>query len=183
MEQRATPVTVAVSRHVRPGREVEFEEWARRITDAAEKYPGHLGAGHIRSAETGGEHTLVYRFDTQEHFDAWQNSVDRARLVEESRPLIDGEPRLETATGLEYWFHDSGSSYASPPVWKQALLTWLGLYPVVLVVANTVGRLIASWPLPARSVLTSGLSVALMTWAVMPLVTKAFRPWLRTGGP
>jgi len=180
MEQQTTPVTVAISRRVRPGREADFDAWSQRITDAAEKFPGHLGAGHIRSAETGGEHTIVYRFDTQEHFDAWQNSLDRTRLVEESLPLIEGEPRLEIATGLEYWFHDSECSDASPPpVWKQALLIWLGLYPVVLAVAYTVGVLLAPWPLPARSVLTTGLSVALMTWVVMPLVTKAFRPWLR----
>lgn len=180
MNDQPVPVTIAVSRRVCAGREAEFEAWAQRITGAAARFPGHLGSGHIRSAETGGEHTLIYRFDSRDHFDAWQGSEERARLVEESRQFIEGAPRVETATGLEYWFHDPGCSYGSPPpVWKQALLTWLGLYPVVLVVAYTVGLPIAKWPIPVRSIVTSGLSVVLMTWVVMPRVTRLFRRWLR----
>jgi antibiotic biosynthesis monooxygenase (ABM) superfamily enzyme len=66
-----------------------------------------------------------------------------------------------------------------PPVWKQAVLTWLGLYPTVLAVSYTIALLIAPWPLPARALVTSGLSVALMTWVVMPNVTRWFSRWLR----
>jgi antibiotic biosynthesis monooxygenase (ABM) superfamily enzyme len=162
------------------GRDAEFEEWSQSIASAAAAFPGHLGSGHIRPATPAGEHTIIYRFDTQEHFDAWQSSAERERWIDASRELVTGEPRLETATGLEYWFHDPTCSYGSPPaVWKQALLTWLGLYPTVLLVAYTVARLVEQWPVPARLVVTSGLSVALMTWIVMPLVTRAFRGWLR----
>ncbi len=35
---------------------------------------------------------IVYRFDTQEHLDAWLASPERADLVAEGAPLIDGEP-------------------------------------------------------------------------------------------
>lgn len=183
MSEKTAPVTVAVSRCVRAGREPDFEAWVRRITAAAQQFPGHLGAGYIRAAESSGEHTIIYRFDTREHFDAWQNSSERAELVEESRDFIEGAPRLETATGLEYWFHDPACSMASPPlVWKQALLTWVGLYPTVLVISYTVGLLIARWAIPARVVVTTGLSVGLMTWVVMPFVSKSFRGWLRPTG-
>lgn len=184
MAEPTRPVTVAVTRRVRPGLEREFDAWAREISEAAGRFPGHLGAGHIRSAMQGGEHTIVYRFDTQEHFDAWQGSEERARLVERSRHLIEGEPRVETATGLEFWFHDPACPSSPPPrVWKQALLTWFGLYPTVLVVSYTVARLIETWPLPARAVITTALSVLLMTWVVMPRVTRLFRGWLgRTAG-
>jgi antibiotic biosynthesis monooxygenase (ABM) superfamily enzyme len=181
MSAQKEPVTVAVSRRVRPEREADFEMWARGISEAAEKFPGHLGAGHIRPAEAGGEHTIVYRFDTPEHFDNWQNSPERLSWIEASRGLIEGEPRIERATGLEYWFHDPACSYGTPPpVWKQAILTEIGLYPTVLVVAYTVGLLIAGWPLPVRSLVTTVLSVTLMTWVVMPVVSRVFRGWLQS---
>lgn len=183
MTSPGTPVTAAVSRRVKPGEQARFEEWADGITSAASSFPGHLGAGLIRPSESGGEHTIIYRFDTPEHFDAWQASQERAGWIEASRELVEGAPRIEKATGLEYWFHDPGCSYgSSPPAWKQALLTWFGLYPTVLFVAYTIGLLMARWPVPARSIVTSGASVALMTWAVMPIVTKAFRRWLRPLG-
>lgn len=179
MNGRNRPVTIAVSRRVAPGREADFAEWARRIAGEAERFPGHLGSGYIRPAEPGGEHTLIYRFDSQAHFDGWQDSPERARLVEDSRSFIGGEPRVDITTGLEYWFHDPAGPSGNPPVWKQAALTWLGLYPVVLAIGYTLGVLIAPWPLPARAVLTSGASVLMMTWIVMPMVTRAFRDWLR----
>lgn len=175
-----SPVTVAMSRCVAPGREAEFADWAEGISAAAARYPGHLGAGHIRPADPGREHTIVYRFDTKEHFDRWQGSEERAQWVERSRDLIIGEPKAQIATGLEFWFHDPACSYGTPPpAWKQALLTWLGLYPTVLLVAYTVGLLVAPWPVPLRSILTTALSVLLMTWVVMPIVTRAFRRFLR----
>lgn len=181
MNEHAGPVTVAVSRRVRPEREADFETWASGICEAAEKFPGHLGAGHIRPAETGGEHTIVYRFDTPEHFENWQNSPERSSWLDASRELIADEPRVERATGLEFWFHDPSCSYGTaPPVWKQAILTEIGLYPTVLVVAYTVGLLIAGWPLPVRSLVTTALSVTLMTWVVMPDVSRVFRGWLRS---
>jgi uncharacterized protein len=176
------PVTVAVSRHVVPGREADFAEWARGISADAARFPGHLGAGHIRPARADDEHTIVYRFDTRKHFNAWQDSEERRRWMETSRDLIVGEPRVQMATGLEYWFTDPSCAVGPPPrVWKQALLTWLGLYPTVLVVAYSIGALIAEWPLPARSVVTTALSVILMTWVVMPVVTRVFRGFLRPG--
>lgn len=178
--QSEGPVTVAMSRRVVPGRESEFAEWAKGIMDAAALSPGHLGAGYIRPADPDGEHTIVYRFDTKEHFDRWQGSEERAGWIERSRDLILGEPRVQLATGLEYWFADpTCANGASPPVWKQALLTWLGLYPTVLLVAYTIGVIVVPWAVPVRSIVTTGISVLLMTWVVMPVVTRVFRGFLR----
>ena len=58
-------------------------------------------------------------------------------------------------------------------------MTWVGLYPTVLLVAYTVGSAVSGWSIPFRSALTAGLAVPIMTWAVMPFVTKLFRRWLR----
>jgi len=182
MMSRATPVTAAVSRRVKPGSEAQFEEWARDVTTVASSFPGHLGAGLIRPAEPGGEHTIIYRFDTQEHFDTWQASEARAQWIESSREFVEGEPRVEKATGLEFWFQDpSSSSDSQIRRWKQALLTWFGLYPTALLIAYTIGVLMAQWPVPARSAVTTGVTVVLMTWLVMPTITRIFRGWLRSG--
>lgn len=173
-------VTVAVSRRVRHGRETEFAEWVRGITDEASRFPGHLGAGYIRPAQPGGEHVIVYRFDTPEHFNTWQSSKDRARWMQRSRDLISGEPRIETATGLEYWFRDvCPQAPSGPPVWKQALVIWIGLYPTVLLFGYAALWLIGHWPLPLRSLITTGLTVALMTWLIMPVLTRLLRRWLQ----
>ncbi len=180
MSTGPSPVTVAVSRRVRPGREAEFEHWADGIAAVAAEFPGYLGNGHLRPAEECAEHTLVYRFDNEEHLGAWLRSTERSDWVQRSRDLIEGEPHTEMATGLEYWFRDPSMPDAGPAVWKQALLTWVGLYPTALAVAYTAGLLVAAWILPLRSLVTTALTVVLMTWVVMPLVTRLFRGWLRS---
>ncbi len=175
-------VTVAISRHVAPGRDAEFAEWVHGITAEAARFPGHLGAGYIRPASPNGAHTIVYRFDTREHFDAWQQSPERQRWTDAAHHLVAGDPNVQMATGLEYWFDDPSCAGGAPPkVWKQALLTWLGLYPTVLAVAYTIGVPVEGWPVPLRTAVTTALTVALMTWIVMPVVTRAFRGFLRPG--
>ena len=61
---------------------------------------------------------------------------------------------------------------------KLALLTWAGAYTVIMAVLAVGGPTLASWPLALRALALSGLMVAAMTWVIMPLMTRLFRPWL-----
>ena len=169
-------VTVAISRQIRRGREADFAEWAQGIIEESSQYPGHLGAGYIRPATPEGAHTIVYRFDTPEHFEKWQSSDTRERWLGRSRDMIVGEPRLEKATGLEYWFR--GACPPGPPAWKQALTIWVGLYPTALLFSYVSLWLIGKWALPLRTIFTTALVVILMTWLVMPVLTRLLRSWL-----
>ena len=64
------------------------------------------------------------------------------------------------------------------PVWKMALLTWIGLWPVVTLMMWTVRPLIADLPVPLQTLLMTAIIVPLMTWALMPMLTRVFRGWL-----
>ncbi len=101
-----TEITVAITRRVRPGKEDEFDAVYREMSERAAGFDGHLGGGHIRAAHPGGEHVIVYRFDSPEHLDAWQDSEDRQRLLAELDSVIEGDVREERSTGLEFWFAD-----------------------------------------------------------------------------
>jgi antibiotic biosynthesis monooxygenase (ABM) superfamily enzyme len=61
---------------------------------------------------------------------------------------------------------------------KLTLLTWAGAYAVIMAVLIVGGPTLASWPLALRALALSGLMVAAMTWVIMPLMTRLFRPWL-----
>ena len=72
---------------------------------------------------------------------------------------------------------------AAPPRYKLALLTWAGAYAVITLILVVLGPAMAPWPLPLRTLLISGLMVAALTWAVIPLLTRLFRGWLTTVSP
>jgi antibiotic biosynthesis monooxygenase (ABM) superfamily enzyme len=66
-----------------------------------------------------------------------------------------------------------------PPRWKLAVLTWVGIYPLITVLLWVLGPVIRGIPLP---LVTLGLTIPLvsvMTFVVMPTLTKAFGGWLR----
>jgi antibiotic biosynthesis monooxygenase (ABM) superfamily enzyme len=173
-------VTVAITRHVRPGKEGEFAEVFEQMTAAASAFDGHLGAGHIRAAQPGGEHVIVYRFDTPEHLDAWQESAERVRLLHKLDGVIEGEERVERSTGLEFWFADpSCPAGPSPRPWKQALVTWVGLFPTVYLLGLLFGRFWDPLPDLGRIMISTAVTVVLMTAAVMPLLTRLLRGFLR----
>jgi antibiotic biosynthesis monooxygenase (ABM) superfamily enzyme len=59
-----------------------------------------------------------------------------------------------------------------------AVATLVGVYPTSLFLGETVGRLTHSWPLFLRVIVFAGSMVGLLTWVVMPSVTRLLRPWL-----
>lgn len=177
-----TEITVAITRRVRPGKEDEFDAVYREMSERAAGFDGHLGGGHIRAAHPGGEHVIVYRFDSPEHLDAWQDSEDRQRLLAELDSVIEGDVREERSTGLEFWFADpSCAGESSPKRWKQALVTWIGLFPTVYLLGLLLGRFWEPLPDLARIMLSTAVTVVLMTVAVMPALTRLLRGFLRPG--
>ena len=69
------PVTVVVTRRVKPGREAAYEAWLERLIREASVLPGYLGTNVQRPAATGPrEYTSVFRFDSVEHLRAFEDS-------------------------------------------------------------------------------------------------------------
>ena len=58
------------------------------------------------------------------------------------------------------------------------LVTLAAIVPLVLLMNLTVLPLLSGWPLVARTLVFSGTLTGLMTWVVMPRVTRLFRRFL-----
>ncbi len=97
----AGPVTVVVSRVVRPDAVPEFERWIDGICREAARFVGHLGATILRpSGPNRPEYVLIFSFDRYEHLRAWNESEVRASWIGRARPFTVGEPRFQELTGL-----------------------------------------------------------------------------------
>lgn len=89
----ATP-TVIVSRRVRPGADRDFERWARRVSAAAQRYPGHLGFELQRPGTAHpDEWVIIYRFASVAELEGWLSSPERAALMAEGEALIEAPAR------------------------------------------------------------------------------------------
>src|SRR5438046_10755959 len=53
-------------------------------------------------------------------------------------------------------------------------------FPTAAMLNLTLGRAIQSWPFILGSAIFNACMVSLLTWAVMPLVTRALHDWLHS---
>ncbi|MFZ1731479.1 MAG: antibiotic biosynthesis monooxygenase [Bacteroidota bacterium] len=179
-EKSEGPFTTVVRRTVKPGKEQDFEEWLKGIMRDAMAFEGHLGAGIIRpSSKSRPEYVIVFRFDTYENLIAWETSDVRRGWVMRVQPLITGEMSVQRMTGLEYWFTlPEHPGITPPPRYKMAFVTWLALFPIVIIVPPIIVQFLGAIPSWGQIMVVAAVMVLLMTYAVMPLMTRAFSFWL-----
>jgi antibiotic biosynthesis monooxygenase (ABM) superfamily enzyme len=179
-EPAESSVTVVVSHPVSAGNEQEFLAWQERMTEAERAYPGFRGSELFRPVPGIQETwTTVYRYDTSENLERWLASPERARLLEEATAFSDFElHRISSPYGSWFAFPDGAPDAKPPSSWKTALSVLVGLYPTVVVLTIVISELWESAELWQSLLLGNVLSVCLLTWVVMPVVTRALRFWL-----
>ncbi len=69
---------------------------------------------------------------------------------------------------------------ATPQRYKMFLLTWLAIYPLITAILWLFGSFLSLFPLPLRTLILTGALVYLMTYIVMPKLTKLFHRWLNS---
>jgi antibiotic biosynthesis monooxygenase (ABM) superfamily enzyme len=177
------PVTTTVTRRVKPGHEAVYEQFLAGIISAASEFPGHLGVEVFRpQSATAGEYRTVYRFDSAEHLRAWLDSDEHAAWLERAEPHVIGPVRTSFVTGLETWFTLPGQpGMVPPPPYRMALVTWIAIFPLITAIVAATGPLLEGLPWVLRLAITTALAIPLMTWVVMPRVTRLLRRWLYPG--
>jgi uncharacterized protein len=174
------PVTTTVTRRIKPGHEADYEAFLAGISGAAESFPGFLGVEVFRPSERqGGEYRTVYRFDSAVHLQSWLDSAERAAWLDRAEPHVAGPMQTQILTGLESWFTLPAEPGAPPPArYKMAILTWVTIFPLITLVVIALAPLLAGLHLVLRLAVTTGVTVPLMTWVVMPRVTRLLHRWL-----
>jgi len=175
-------VTSVIQHDVRAGAEVQYEAWLKHITSVAQRFPGHGGVNIIRPHEGGGRYTIVLRFDTLEHLQAWLGSENRRQLITQVEPLLMRGDQVDIKTGLEFWFTPPTPAQRHPQPYKQFLLTLSAIFPLTLVVPWVLRPLFQALPvlgLPGVSNFVISIAiVGLMTYVIMPRYTRLVMGWL-----
>lgn len=175
-------VTISIARKVRSGAETEYEDWLRRITKVATQYCGHQGVHILKpSPKTGGEYVLIVGFDSYAHQKTWEDSTERQQFLDEldAKDLIEGGTKIKKVSGLEFWFTLPEVPVAAHPSrHKMALVLMVVVFTLLLLINVIFGPWLSALAfIPKLAIMVIG-QVLLMTYLVMPAVTRALKPWL-----
>ena len=174
------PVTVVVSRRVRRGSEAPYEAWLQRLIDGATAMPGYLGA-KVQKPRPDDPlvYTSVFRFDSVEHLRAFEVSDQRRRALSEVVDFVEADAVWSRLSGLELWFTPpSGTVVPQPSRFRMALVLTVVVYGLVLSIGRLVGALLGAAPQPARLLVTIVIEVFLMTYVLMPRLTRSLARWI-----
>jgi antibiotic biosynthesis monooxygenase (ABM) superfamily enzyme len=161
---------------VNPGRRADFESWAHGITTAATTRQGHLGAAWFRPDGADTWYQTVIRFTTADLLARWMDSDERAEWI----TLLDGiaTEHVSRSTGMESWFSLPDQAVAAPPKWKMAVVSFAAIWPLSILFNGLVVPAVVSWPLLLRASLFPLGLVPLLTFLIMPRLSRLLRHWL-----
>ncbi len=172
-------VTVVVTRKVKRSRESDYEDWLRRLLEEAKSMKGYLGATIQKPAPGSTEYTSVFRFDTVDNLRKFEESELRSRYLREVVDYVDADAIWKKFTGLEFWFSPpKGAIIPQPSRFRMALVMIAVIFGLVLSIGQAVGMVAAEVPSYIRLFVTISIEIFLMTYVLMPRITKLLAKWI-----
>jgi antibiotic biosynthesis monooxygenase (ABM) superfamily enzyme len=178
-----------VTEHIVPkGRDFAFKRWHNNLVECSKQYDGFLRCDlcpPLRCKDQVVKWYYITHFDSPEHLNEWMESRERKQLLESGQEVFSAYRFKSFTTGLEGWFSmQSGNSEykgLGPPRWKQILAVVLGLYPVVMIqaIAFSILKLMQSWSLANSMIVNNLITSTILSFLVMPFVSKRLGFWLR----
>jgi antibiotic biosynthesis monooxygenase (ABM) superfamily enzyme len=171
-------VHFAVTRQVRPGHEQAFEEALREFARESLRVSGTMGVHLIAPVPgaDGCEYGILRSFESEEASHRFYESEQFRDWQERVADMVVGEPIRRRLHGLEAFFRDT--QHAPPPRWKMAVVTWMGVFPSVLLWSSLLPQALRGLPSLAVVAIVNVFVVLTLAWGVMPLLTRIFAGWL-----
>ena len=88
---------------------------------------------------------------------------------------------MEVLSGLETWFTSADEEAVVPPrKYKMMIVVWLSVFPLSVLLNYLFRPMISELHITLQIAMISVVIVILMTYIVMPLMSKLFHRWLHS---
>jgi antibiotic biosynthesis monooxygenase (ABM) superfamily enzyme len=182
--ETSKPAAAVITQRIDPASERAYEELLQGIHAEVQRFGGFLHREVIKSRRGHQlEYNFVLHFDSEANLNRWECSPERQKWLSRMSSLAAESTPLQVLTGLETWFTLSTDQAIVPPLrYKMAVVTWLAIFPLITLMSWAMGAALADFrlglPLIAHTFIATALLVPLMTYVVMPRMTRLFAGWL-----
>ncbi len=167
-------MTILVHCIVSPSSETAFLALLQERLVEFEHFPGTKGHMIFKRAGAGTvEISILQSFSGKAAHEAWQVSPEFARWREAVAPAVPTPSHVRRYTGMESFFV-SAQAPDAPPRWKMAILLLIVVFPISFAMSEWGASALAHLPTLVGSFATSIIMVALMTYILVPALTKLF---------
>lgn len=169
-----------VARHfIKADQKAAFENWVKGITAQAQGFPGFEGLKLIHPPEGHHDYLILFKFAGFQTLETWMKSEERKNEVDKLTEISEKEMVIGEVTGIDFWFEAPETQTAgAPPKWKMALLTWVVVFPGVVLMSRLYQFMFPAFSPILVSLLVTLSLVPLLTWVLMPQVVWLFKRWL-----
>lgn len=123
------------------------------------------------------DYVSVLQFNSCPNLDAWLSSDIRKGWIERVQSLIQNQESVQVLTGIEGWFQlpkQVASKHTKR--YKQAILIWVGVMIVALFIQPLIAPVLQY--LPWLLQVSASVAVILLSYVIMPRLTRCFKSWL-----
>lgn len=187
------PVEV-ITAHIPPAQGEHYAALREEVDTIVAAAPGFVSLEVYPPASGDDTWVTMVTFDSQQNLDAWYASPKRKAIVAKIHALAPDEVRT-LPTGFGQWFSVNAVGMVQTPAWKQAMTVLAVLFAMVSVLNLTVGDAVGQgWtidgqpiyrglglPFPIVVFIGNALGTILLTWVLMPIVTRLLAWWLDPG--
>ncbi|MDP4217569.1 MAG: antibiotic biosynthesis monooxygenase [Bacteroidota bacterium] len=173
-------VTTILKIHGKPGYEQECLHWMEETASIAGSFTGFLDKEIYRSVEAGNLFLNIFTFRSLNDLEAWERSEQRKWQTRKGENVFDGIVYKRQLSGLEFWFPPKESGQQPPLKWKMATVT----IAVIFLLLNTLmpflqrAFIVLGVPGLLKSLFGVLAIVGLMTYLIMPAITRLLSSWL-----
>lgn len=174
------PITTIVRHRIKIGAEKDFERWINDISKIARTYKGFKGRFMIPPKEESSLnlYIIAFQFENLETLTNWMDSEERKLELEKLKVYSEQEMQLEYQEGIDFWFTQPKDQVNRPPKWKMSILTWIAVFPGVVFLSKFFSFMFPDFSSTFIVFFVTLTLVALLTWVLMPNLTRIFKKWL-----
>ncbi|MDC1162364.1 hypothetical protein OAT18_02860 [Tenacibaculum sp.] len=181
MESNEEIISVVIFDKVKPNCQTEFENWQSRIILEIKNLEGFVSVSSKKLSETKNEYFTIFQFDSNKNLQRWLDSGTKKKYMLEVEAYTLSSPKVSFHKGLEIFFNKKEITLKESPFYKKVFLGIIAVYPLIIIVGKLFHWLIPNFEkLPFELGLFFEVIVisTLMTFPVMPTLTKWFGKWL-----
>jgi uncharacterized protein len=175
--------STVIETRIKPSMESAYGAWQHRIGAALSAAPGFQSYRFEPPAQGVRDTWLVLiRFDTQLALDAWLDSPERRRLLQDVEALTADRFERTVGSSFEQWFPEAPGSEPPAP-WKMNMIVLAVLYPTVFLIDTFVAFPMLGVGIPSWLAIFLGNAACVFILSLLvPRISRHLGWWLNPAG-